>query len=106
MLIQVVHFIYVLLLQALRLYSFIWFVWIILSWLQAFGAMHLDYYNPVINFFYKITDGVIDKIFGGKRIIVGIIDLSPLVFLLVLQLVVPMVLRVLFQFLLNLVARI
>ena len=50
--------------QALRLYSFIWFIWIIISWLTAFGAIHLDYYNPIVNFFYRITDGVIDKIFG------------------------------------------
>ena len=106
MLIETIRFIYYLLMQTLRLYSFIWFVWIILSWLQAFGAMHLDYYNPIINFFYKITDGVIDKIFGGRRLIVGVLDLSPLVFLLVLQLVVPIILRVIFQFLLNLVARI
>lgn len=106
MLIQVVHFIYVLLIQALRLYSFIWFIWIILSWLQAFGAMHLDYYNPIVNFFYKITDGVIDKIFGGRRLIIGIIDLSPLVFLLVLQLAAPLILKVVFQFLLGLAARI
>ncbi|OEJ14914.1 hypothetical protein BFL38_08770 [Brachyspira hampsonii] len=106
MLIETIRFIYYLLMQTLRLYSFIWFVWIILSWLQAFGAMHLDYYNPIVNFFYKITDGVIDKIFGGRRLIVGILDLSPLVFLLVLQLAAPIVLRVVFQFLLNLAVRI
>ena len=102
MLIETIRFIYYLLMQTLRLYSFIWFVWIILSWLQAFGAMHLDYYNPIVNFFYKITDGVIDKIFGGRRLIVGVLDLSPLVFLLVLQLAAPMILRIVFQFLLNL----
>lgn len=90
--------------QTLRLYSFIWFVWIILSWLQAFGAMHLDYYNPIINFLYKITDGVIEKVFGGRRLIVGMLDLSPLVFLLILQLAVPIILRFVFQLLLNLVS--
>lgn len=106
MLIETIKFIYYLFIQTLRLYSFIWFIWIILSWLQAFGAMNLDYYNPIVNFFYKITDGVIDKIFGGRRLIVGVLDLSPLVFLLVLQLVAPIILRIVFQFLLNLVARI
>ena len=104
MLIQVVHFIYVLLIQALRLYSFIWFIWIILSWLQAFGAMHLDYYNPIVNFFYKITDGVIDKLFMGKRLIVGVIDLSPLVFLLILNMVVPLVLRQIYLIVIRLIA--
>ena len=106
MLIQVVHFIYVLLIQALRLYSFIWFIWIILSWLQAFGAMHLDYYNPIVNFFYKITDGVIDKVFGNFRdkLIIGVIDISPLIFLLLLQMVAPLVLKMVFTFLLRIVA--
>lgn len=106
MLIEIIKFIYYLSMQTLRLYSFIWFVWIILSWLQAFGAMHLDYYNPIVNFFYKITDGVIDKIFAGRRLIVGVLDLSPLVFLLVLQLVAPLILRIVFQFLLNIAVRI
>lgn len=104
MLIETIRFIYYLLMQTLRLYSFIWFVWIILSWLQAFGAMHLDYYNPIINFLYKITDGVIEKVFGGRRLIVGMLDLSPLVFLLILQLAVPIILRFVFQLLLNLVS--
>ena len=104
MLIQIINFIYVLLNQALRLYSFIWFIWIILSWLQAFGAMHLDYYNPIVNFFYKITDGVIDKLFMGKRLIVGVIDLSPLVFLLILNMVVPLVLRQIYLIVIRLIA--
>lgn len=106
MLVEIIRFIYALCMQALRLYSFIWFVWIILSWLQAFGAMHLDYYNPIVNFFYKITDGVIDKIFAGRRLIVGVLDLSPLIFLLVLQMVAPIILKIIFQFLLNLAVRI
>ncbi|WP_295154905.1 YggT family protein [uncultured Brachyspira sp.] len=106
MLIETIRFIYYLLMQILRLYSFIWFIWIILSWLQAFGAMHLDYYNPIVNFFYNITDGVIDKVFAGRRLIIGIIDLSPLIFLLILQLAAPIVLRTVFQFLLNLASRI
>ncbi|WP_295160115.1 YggT family protein [uncultured Brachyspira sp.] len=108
MLIETIKFIYYLLMQTLKLYSFIWFIWIILSWLQAFGAMHLDYYNPIVNFFYKITDGVIDKVFGNFRdkLIIGVIDISPLVFLLILQLAVPALLRIVFQFLLNIAARV
>ena len=106
MLVEIIRFIYVVCMQALRLYSFIWFVCIILSWLQAFGAMHLDYYNTIVNFFYKITDGVIDKIFAGRRLIVGVLDLSPLIFLLVLQMVAPIILKIIFQFLLNLAVRI
>ncbi|WP_295295570.1 YggT family protein [uncultured Brachyspira sp.] len=104
MLIQIINFIYVLIMQALRLYSFIWFIWIIISWLTAFGAIHLDYYNPIVNFFYRITDGVIDKIFGNFRdkLIIGVIDLSPLVFLLILQMVVPPLITMLYRFIIRL----
>ena len=66
--------------------------------------MHLDYYNPIVNFFYKITDGVIDKLFMGKRLIVGVIDLSPLVFLLILNMVVPLVLRQIYLIVIRLIA--
>lgn len=105
MLIQIINFIYVLIMQALRLYSFIWFIWIIISWLTAFGAIHLDYYNPIVNFFYRITDGVIDKIFGNFRdkLIIGVIDLSPLVFLLILQMVVPSLITMLYRFIIRLI---
>lgn len=105
MLIQIINFIYVLIIQALRLYSFIWFIWIIISWLTAFGAIHLDYYNPIVNFFYRITDGVIDKIFGNFRdkLIIGVIDLSPLVFLLILQMVVPPLITMLYRFIIRLI---
>ena len=104
MLIQIINFIYVLIMQALRLYSFIWFIWIIISWLTTFGAIHLDYYNPIVNFFYRITDGVIDKIFGNFRdkLIIGVIDLSPLVFLLILQMVVPPLITMLYRFIIRL----
>ena len=106
MLAEIIVFIYKVLMQALRLYSFIWFIWIIISWLTAFGAIHLDYYNPIVNFFYKITDGVIDKVFGNFRdkLIIGVIDISPLIFLLLLQMVVPLVLKMVFTFLLRIVA--
>ena len=106
MLAEIIVFIYKVLMQALRLYSFIWFIWIIISWLTAFGAIHLDYYNPIVNFFYKITDGVIDKVFGNfrDRLIIGVIDISPLIFLLLLQMVVPLVLKMVFTFLLRIVA--
>ncbi|WP_297300073.1 YggT family protein [uncultured Brachyspira sp.] len=106
MLAEIIVFIYKVLMQALRLYSFIWFIWIIISWLTAFGAIHLDYYNPIVNFFYKITDGVIDKVFGNfrDRLIIGVIDISPLIFLLLLQMVAPLVLKMVFTFLLRIVA--
>ena len=95
MLIQIIDFIYVLIIQTLRLYSFIWFIWIIISWLTAFGAINLDYYNPIVRFLYNITDGIIDRIFGDFRskFIIGVIDISPLIFLLIINMVLPQIIR-------------
>lgn len=103
MLKEVIDFIYVLIIQGLRLYSFIWFIWIIISWLTAFGAIHLDYYNPIVRFFYNITDGIIDRIFGDFRnkFIVGMIDLSPLVFLIIINMVLPRIIYFIYLFLLR-----
>lgn len=103
MLKEVIDFIYVLIIQGLRLYSFIWFIWIIISWLTAFGAIHLDYYNPIVRFFYNITDGIIDRIFGDFRnkFIVGMIDLSPLVFLIIINMVLPRIIYFIYLFVLK-----
>lgn len=104
MLISIINFIYVLILQALRLYSFIWLIWIIMSWLTAFGALHLDYYNPVINFLYQITDGLIDRVFGDfrRKFIIGMLDLSPLIFLLIVNMGIPALLRIVYSFIIRL----
>lgn len=103
MLKEVIDFIYVLIIQGLRLYSFIWFIWIIISWLTAFGAINLDYYNPIVRFFYNITDGIIDRIFGDFRnkFIVGMIDLSPLVFLIIINMVLPRIIYFIYLFVLR-----
>lgn len=106
MLIQIIDFIYVLIIQTLRLYSFIWFIWIIISWLTAFGAINLDYYNPIVRFFYNITDGIIDRIFGDFRskFIIGVIDISPLIFLLIINMVLPQIIRFIYISILRLIA--
>lgn len=103
MLKEVIDFIYILIIQGLRLYSFIWFIWIIISWLTAFGAINLDYYNPIVRFFYNITDGIIDRIFGDFRnkFIVGMIDLSPLVFLIIINMVLPRIIYFIYLFVLR-----
>lgn len=103
MLKEVIDFIYVLIIQGLRLYSFVWFIWIIISWLTAFGAINLDYYNPIVRFFYNITDGIIDRIFGDFRnkFIVGMIDLSPLVFLIIINMVLPRIIYFIYLFVLR-----
>jgi YggT family protein len=64
----------------------VWFIWIVVSWLQAFGIIRLDPYHPVVNFVYKITDGFLSRILGNSRrfFIIGSIDIAPLVFLILL----------------------
>ena len=106
MLIKIITFIYLLLQQTLTIYSYIWFIWIIISWLQFFGAINLDYYNPIVNFFYRITDGIIDKLFGNFRdkFIIGFIDISPLIFLIIINMVLPRLLYTLYQIVIRIVA--
>lgn len=101
---RIIIFIYRVLMQGIRLYSFVWFIWIVMSWLNSFGVIQINYYNGVIRFLHRITDGVIDKIFGSfrQRLVVGMIDLSPLVFLLLLTTVLPMILNNLLNMILRL----
>lgn len=105
MALRIINFIYVLIMQTLRLYSFIWFIWIIISWLRAFGAINLDYYNPIVRFFYNITDGIIDRLFGDfrNRFIIGVIDISPLIFLLIINMVLPQIIRIIYTFIIRLI---
>lgn len=101
---SVIIFIYRVILQLIRLYSFIWFIWIVLSWLSAFRVLNINYYNPVIRILANITDGVIEKVFGRfrERLIVGMIDLSPFVFLMILTTVIPYLLSRLINIILRL----
>lgn len=98
----IVRNIYYVILSLIRIYSFIWFIWIIISWLTAFGLLRLDYHSPAIRFLAKITDGVVDAVFGNFRriFVVGMLDLSPLVFLIVLTMIFPKVLAWIFNMLL------
>ncbi len=88
---------------AIRIYSFVWFIWIILSWLRAFGAIQLDPFNPLLRLLRTLTDGVVDSVFGNFRryLVIGMFDLSPLVFLLVLTSIFPRVLAWLFNMILR-----
>lgn len=101
---RIIFFIYRVLMQAIRVYSFVWFIWIVMSWLNSFGVIQVNYYNGLIRFLHKITDGVIDKVFGRfrDRLVLGNMDLSPLVFLLLLTTVVPVILRNLLNIILRL----
>lgn len=65
---------------------------VVLSWISAAGG-RIPWYNPVIQAIHKIADGVLSPIrsvlFHGRGISVGGmgIDLSPLIALILLQLV-------------------
>lgn len=81
---RALSFIYFVISKVLELYMLIWFIWIIISWLQAFGIMNLDYYHPLVELVYNITDGVVYRVFGERRLIIGMMDLTPMLFLLIL----------------------
>ncbi len=89
----------------IRGYTFLWFIWIILSWLRAFGALRIDPFNPIMRILSGLTDGVVNKVFGNfrRRLVIGIIDLSPFIFLLILTYVFPPVLAWLFNMLIRLI---
>lgn len=103
MLLTVLSFLFKIILLIIRAYSFVWFIWIILSWLRVFGAIQLDPYNPILRTLSALTDGVVNKVFGNVRryLVVGMFDLSPLVFLLVLTYIFPRVLAWLFNMILR-----
>jgi len=61
------------------------FARIILSWLPLAG-IHVDPYNPIVRFLYRVTDPILEPF---RRIIppIGMVDISPIVAILVLQVV-------------------
>jgi len=75
------------LLRILDIYSLIIFVRIILSW------VHPDPFNPVVRFIYSITDPLLNPI---RRIIPplgGMIDLSPLILVLLIELLKNLIIK-------------
>ena len=71
--------------KALDIYLFFIFVWIIMSWMMAFGV--LPTHNPIVsnimNFLFKITEPALNKIRQFIPIIGGI-DLSSLILILII----------------------
>jgi YggT family protein len=67
---------------------------ILLSWLPIFG-IHVDRYNPIARILYDITDPILEPF---RRIIppIGMVDISPMVAVLVLNyLIGPLILGIL-----------
>lgn len=94
---RAIGFIYFTLDGLLSFYYLLWIILIITSWLSAFGILQIDRFHPVVNFLYSITYDLVDKISGGRRLIVGMIDLTPLLFLLGLHFVKEVFLPFLFN---------
>lgn len=69
------------------------FARILLSWLPVAG-INVDRYNPIIRVLYDITDPILEPF---RRIIppIGMVDISPIVAVLVLNLVSSLILEVL-----------
>jgi YggT family protein len=75
---------------AFRLYELLIVIRVVTSWIQV------DRNHPLMDWLYRLTEPVLEpvrRIFGGDRI--GI-DFSPLVVLLLLQLLEQVILRVAF----------
>jgi len=65
---------------------------VLLSWLPMAGV-RIDPYNPIISTLFSITDPILDPL--RKYTTVGMIDLSPIVALIGLQLIKAMLLGLL-----------
>lgn len=79
-----------LLLRLLDLYGLLIFVRIILSWVYP------DPYSPVVRFFHAVTDPVLAPL---RRIIPpigGMIDISPMIAILLIQLLKHLIIRSLY----------
>ena len=64
--------------QLLLLYQFALVAVIVLSW------VHPDPYNPIVRALHSITDPVLDR-FRGMIPLLGMIDLSPMILLLLIE---------------------
>lgn len=75
----------------LSFYTIILIARIICSWVSA------DYYNPIVRFIYNATEPVLEKV---RRYMpnFGMIDLSPIVVFLVIQLVSSVLVRSLIDY--------
>lgn len=96
----IVDLIFAALYWAVQIYVFIWFIRILLSWLTAFRVLSVDQTHPLFRFLARITDGVVNALFGRfrHRLVFGMMDFSPLVFLLLLQILRSALLPALYRF--------
>lgn len=68
---------------AINIYSFILLARVLMSWVPMFTNRPLDPYNPLVKFLLDVTEPVLSPL--RRFLVIGMIDLSPLVALIGLQ---------------------
>lgn len=67
----------------LYIYSFVLLARVLMSWIPMFTNRPLDPYNPLVKFLLDVTEPVLAPL--RRYLMIGMIDLSPLVALIGLQ---------------------
>ena len=77
--------IYLLVLQLLKLYSYVVIVNVVISWLIAFNVLNTSnrFVYSILDFTYRLTDPILNKI---RRFLpnLGAFDISPIILLLLI----------------------
>ena len=68
---------------AINIYSFILLARVLMSWVPMFTNRPLDPYNPIVKFLLDVTEPVLSPL--RRFLVIGMIDLSPLAALILLQ---------------------
>ncbi len=70
---------------AINIYSFILLARVLMSWIPMFTNRPLDPYNPLVKFLLDVTEPVLAPL--RRYLVIGMIDLSPLAALILLQVI-------------------
>ncbi len=70
---------------AIQIYMFILLARVLMSWIPMFTNRPLDPYNPLVKFLLDVTEPLLAPM--RRYLTIGMIDLSPLAALIVLQMV-------------------
>ncbi len=70
---------------AIQIYAFVILARVLMSWIPLFTNRPLDPYNPLVKFLLDITEPVLAPL--RRYLTIGMMDLSPLVVLILLQMI-------------------
>ena len=70
---------------AIQIYAFVILARVLMSWIPLFTNRPLDPYNPLVKFLLDITEPVLAPL--RRYLTIGMMDLSPLVALILLQMI-------------------